>query len=89
MATNCGLAPVKHANSVNFVNSASGSSGRPQKGSDARRQTAKELFQTLGGAADTAPVLREFLQRDPQPNLNWCLLIFKALIRVSRVDGGI
>ena len=24
-----------------------------------------------------------------QPNLNRCLLIFKALIRVSRVDGGI
>lgn len=28
--------------------------------------------------------LRKFLQR----NLNWPLLIFKALMRVSRVDGG-
>src|SRR5260370_28586705 len=26
---------------------------------------------------------------DCKRNLNWCLLIFKALIRVSRVDGGI
>ncbi len=33
------------------------------KGADARRQTAKELVRTSGGAADTAPVLREFLQR--------------------------
>src|SRR5437016_453138 len=28
--------------------------------------------------------LREYVQR----NLNWPLLIFKALMRVSRVDGG-
>src|SRR5947209_17671745 len=31
----------------------------------------------------------EFWERDRQLNLNCCLLIFKALIRVSRVDGGI
>jgi putative YjhG/YagF family dehydratase len=30
------------------------------KGGDARRQTAKELDQTLGGAPDTSPVLRAF-----------------------------
>src|ERR1700674_5158161 len=28
-------------------------------------------------------------QERPYPNLNCCLLILKALIRVSRVDGGI
>src|SRR6476661_5684710 len=35
--------------------------------------------------------LREakFWERDRQLNLNCCLLIFRALIRVSRVDGGI
>ncbi len=39
------------------------------KGADARRQTAKEVDRTLGGAADTAPVLREFLQSPgPQPS---------------------
>ena len=31
------------------------------KGAAARRQTAKELSDTSGGAPDTAPVLREFL----------------------------
>ena len=34
---------------------------RSAKGADARRQTAKELVKHLGGALDTAPVLREFL----------------------------
>jgi hypothetical protein len=33
------------------------------KGADARRHTAKKLAGPLGGALDTAPVLREFLQR--------------------------
>ena len=32
------------------------------KGADARRHTAKKLVGLLGGALDTAPVLREFLQ---------------------------
>jgi hypothetical protein len=34
---------------------------RSAKGADARRQTAKELAKDLGGAPDTAPLLREFL----------------------------
>ncbi len=33
------------------------------KGADARRQTAKELLIPLGGAPDSATVLREFLER--------------------------
>jgi hypothetical protein len=33
------------------------------KGADARRQTVKELAEYLGGALDTVPVLREFLER--------------------------
>jgi hypothetical protein len=32
------------------------------KGADARRQTAKKLARSLGGALDTAAVLREFLK---------------------------
>jgi hypothetical protein len=35
---------------------------RSAKGADARRQTPKELAKYLGGALDTAPVLREFLK---------------------------
>jgi predicted dehydrogenase len=43
-----------------FLNSA--------KGADARRQTAKELRGSSGGAPDTAPVLRGFLNR-PEPRV--------------------
>jgi hypothetical protein len=32
------------------------------KGADARRQTAKQLAGSFGGALDTAAVLREFLK---------------------------
>jgi hypothetical protein len=35
------------------------------KDADARRHTAKQLTGFLGGALDTAPVLREFLQSIP------------------------
>jgi hypothetical protein len=33
------------------------------KGADARRQTVKEVAESLGGALDTATVLREFPSR--------------------------
>ena len=33
------------------------------KGADARRQTTKELARSLGGALDTAPVLRVFVRK--------------------------
>jgi uncharacterized membrane protein len=36
------------------------------KGVDARRQTGEELESSLGGALDTAPVLREFLKSQNQ-----------------------
>jgi hypothetical protein len=37
---------------------------RSAKGAAARRQTEKELIAPLGGALDTASVLREFLKRE-------------------------
>jgi len=36
---------------------------RSAKGADARRQTKKELAGSLGGALDTAPVLRVLLRK--------------------------
>ena len=46
--------------SAEFVESA--------KGAVARRQTVKELRRSLGGALDTAPVLREFLKSSNPPS---------------------
>jgi hypothetical protein len=41
---------------------------RSAKGADARRQTMEEPARLLGGAFDTAPVLREFLKRQSLDN---------------------
>jgi hypothetical protein len=53
------------------------------KGADARRHTAKKLAGPLGGALDTAPVLREFLQS--RADRNEILVRVRAVI--SQISG--
>ena len=53
------------------------------KGADGRRHTAKKLAGPLGGALDTAPVLREFLQSVPANTTR--IAIARASVMLLRI----
>jgi hypothetical protein len=54
------------------------------KGADARRQTGWNLLAPWGGALDPAPVLREFLQRNPEIKELFGFLVIGARRRNAR-----
>jgi hypothetical protein len=56
-----------------------------QENVDAGAHLANHANSANSTSSASLIAMREYVQR----NLNWSLLIFKALMRVSRVDGGI
>jgi PPM family protein phosphatase len=82
------LGPIQLKEGVSIVSSSPGTAVlQSAKGADTPRQAGEERLRALGGAAETAPVLRAFLKSDPTSATDSGVGIIARGLHHVRVQG--